>query len=105
MIWEEIEPSGGIFLQLDAPILNPIMQPVDRQAQPLGHLGDCECARNVAGMRLVPGDKAAMLEPQAFDRTDQHLLVQRGAKACGGQFRSNLLIGFARGVERQYAPF
>jgi hypothetical protein len=63
VIREEVKPSGRIFLELDAPILDPIMQPVDRQAQPLGYLREREGARYVPRVRLVARNKATMLQP------------------------------------------
>ena len=78
MIREEIESGGGISLQLDAAIVNPIMQPVNRYAQPLGHLRDRECARDVARVRLVAGDKAAMLALRLGLTSRRHRVFRLG---------------------------
>ena len=50
IIWEEIEPRGGVLGQLDGAVVDPVVQPVRRDAQHPGQLGHGQLPRDRAGV-------------------------------------------------------
>ena len=69
MIREQVHTRGGIFDNLDVPILNPIVQPILGDSQALGQLRDREIAGFPAGMRLMAALHQAVLEADRLHRT------------------------------------
>ena len=63
MVREQVHTYGGIFGNLDVPILNPIVQPILGDPQVLGQLRDRQIARFPAGMRLMAALHQAVLKP------------------------------------------
>ena len=69
MIREQEEAGGGIFLKPNLPIMQAIVDPVHRETETLGQLRHGERARNLPGMRLMRGEKAAMFQAQSLHGT------------------------------------
>jgi len=67
MIREQVHAHGWIFGNLDAPILNPVVQPIFGDAQAGGQLGDAQIARFPARMRLMAALQQAVLEANGLD--------------------------------------
>ena len=69
MVREQVHTYGGIFGNLDVPILNPIVQPILGDPQVLGQLRDRQIARFPTGMRLMATLHQAVLEADRLHRT------------------------------------
>src|SRR5438552_708991 len=64
MIRKQEESRGGVFLEANLAIMNAIIEPMDGEVETLGELWHGEEAPNMTRVRLMAGDKAAMLQPQ-----------------------------------------
>ena len=69
VIREQEEAGGGIFLEPNLPIMNASVEPMPREAEAVSDLCQGEGARNGAGMGLMAGNKATVLQAQPLHGT------------------------------------
>jgi len=68
LIRKQVEARGRIFGELNPAIGEPVVEPMGRDTETPGELGDRQIPGHVSRMRLMPLLHAAMLEPDSSDR-------------------------------------
>ena len=69
MIRKQEESRRRIFLELNLAIMNAVIEPMDREPEPVRNLSYGEKPRYGTRMGLMAGVEAVMLQPQSPDCT------------------------------------
>src|SRR5271156_2308844 len=91
-IWEQEELGIRVAFDPDRAVVNPIIDPMLRDLEPLGDLGHGEVARDVSRMRLTPLDEDSVAKADDLDRAGQHDGTLRRPVALLGQVLGDLPI-------------
>jgi hypothetical protein len=91
-IGEQVTMGTAILLDSDCTIVDPVVDPLSREAQLLCDLRDRQPARAVARVGLAGPKQDAVLKANVLDAARQHHLAHRRAVAVGRQPLGDLLV-------------